>query len=181
MRHLWAGERRRRVRARIFQVGGAPGDLLALSLHRQQHGGAWPLGRLRLWMAPQGGARGHSQLPALSLAAGVLASFDLFGCIGVQVINDFCGPDRSEARKAACAEPNCKYQVVKANGWPYVFVMATRPIAAGEALRADYGDAFWETVRTPIKIKGGNLLQIFLTRSTFVVAWFAANGQFLVA
>ena len=34
---------------------------------------------------------------------------------------------------------------MKANGWPYVFLMATKKIPAGQPLRVDYGDAFWDT------------------------------------
>jgi|MDSY01.2.fsa_nt_gb hypothetical protein len=62
------------------------------------------------------------------------------------LVNDYCGPDRSDANKAKSKDlQNCKYQVVKANGWPYVFLMATKPIPAGHPLRVDYGDAFWDT------------------------------------
>lgn len=62
------------------------------------------------------------------------------------LVNDYCGPDRSDTNKAECTDlQNCKYQVVKANGWPYVFLMATKRIPAGHPLRVDYGDAFWDT------------------------------------
>jgi len=82
-----------------------------------------------------------------SKSAALQGTFSLFPFSGnaMAMINDFAGPDRSDAHKDACPKPNCKYQVVKANGWPYVFVMATQAICAGEVLRADYGDAFWET------------------------------------
>lgn len=61
-------------------------------------------------------------------------------------VNDYAGPNRSDFNKSQVPPPNCKYQVIKSNGWPYVFVMATKNISKGEPLRADYGDAFWETV-----------------------------------
>lgn len=76
-------------------------------------------------------------------------TFSLFPFVGneMSLVNDFAGPDRSDSNKAQLPPPNCKYQVIKSNGWPYVFVMATRDIQTGEPLRADYGDAFWETVK----------------------------------
>jgi len=82
-------------------------------------------------------------------------TFSLFPFSGnsMALVNDFCGPDRSEANKERCQEPNCKYQTIKANGWPYVFVMATKDIKAGEALRADYGDSFWETWAEVVKVE----------------------------
>ena len=33
---------------------------------------------------------------------------------------------------------------MKVNGWPQIFVVATRHIGTGERLLIDYGDAFWE-------------------------------------
>jgi hypothetical protein len=59
------------------------------------------------------------------------------------LVNDFCGPDRTEDRKAQLASPNCRYMAVKVDGWPYIFVVALRAIEPGEALRIDYGDDFW--------------------------------------
>mmetsp|Transcript_21014 Transcript_21014/g.43079 ORF Transcript_21014/g.43079 Transcript_21014/m.43079 type:complete len:84 (+) Transcript_21014:92-343(+) len=47
----------------------------------------------------------------------------------------------------------CASKTIKANGWPYVFVMATKDIKAGEALRADYGDSFWETWAEVVKVE----------------------------
>jgi hypothetical protein len=90
-----------------------------------------------------------------SKTAALQGTFSLFPFAGnaMAVVNDFAGPNRSEQHKATCAPPNCKYQVVKANGWPYVFVMATRPIAEGESLRADYGDAFWDTWREVVAVE----------------------------
>ena len=40
---------------------------------------------------------------------------------------------------------NCEYVTVFIDGWPYVFVVATRLIQIGEPLRADYGGVFWCT------------------------------------
>jgi len=61
----------------------------------------------------------------------------------VALINDFCGPDRRPERKEALPQPNVRYVPVKLNGWPHIFVVATRDIAAGDVLRSDYGDDFW--------------------------------------
>ena len=61
-------------------------------------------------------------------------------------INDFVGPDRSEATQNQHADQiNCQYMVIYANGWPQVFVVASRDIKPGELLRIDYGDNFWSS------------------------------------
>ena len=82
-------------------------------------------------------------------SSAVRNTFSIFPFAGnpMALVNDYCGPDRSNANKAKCSDlQNCKYQVVKANGWPYVFLMATKKIPAGQPLRVDYGDAFWDTL-----------------------------------
>jgi len=106
-----------------------------------------------LFDGAQGGDDGSIYGQGSSKSAALQDTFSLFPFAGnaMAVINDFAGPNRSDEHKATCLPPNCKYQVVKANGWPYVFVMATQPIAAGESLRADYGDAFWDTWRQVVE------------------------------
>ena len=62
--------------------------------------------------------------------------FSLFPSLAnpMGLINDYCGPDRSPARKARLPPPNCCYTAAKINGWPHIFVVTLRPIARGEAL-----------------------------------------------
>lgn len=62
----------------------------------------------------------------------------------IALINDYCGPDRSAEHKEKTTPPNCRYIAVRVNGWPHIFVTATRDIKAGENLRSDYGDDFWK-------------------------------------
>jgi hypothetical protein len=91
-------------------------------------------------------------------------TFSLFPFQGneMSIVNDYAGPDRSEFHKSQQTPPNCKYQVIKSNGWPYVFVMATCKIKKGQPLRADYGDAFWETVKEERFEKRGRLDSIII-------------------
>jgi len=60
--------------------------------------------------------------------------------------NDFCGTDRSAARKKKCKDRlNLRFTVILDRvGLPYVFLMATRDIQAGETGLTDYGDRYWQ-------------------------------------
>jgi hypothetical protein len=60
--------------------------------------------------------------------------------------NDFCGTDRSAARKKKCKyRLNLRFTVILDRvGLPYVFLMATRDIQAGETGLTDYGDRYWQ-------------------------------------
>ena len=44
---------------------------------------------------------------------------------------------------ALAAGPNCRFVKVLEQGWPYLFVVSSRAIGAGEELLLDYGDEYW--------------------------------------
>ena len=88
------------------------------------------------------------------------------------MINDFCGPDRSEARKASLPPPNCCYMAAKINSWPHIFVVALREIQPGEVLTVDYGDAFWmnfDLLEEMQKVREqGTIILILCTQKLFL-------------
>ena len=49
----------------------------------------------------------------------------------------------ADGSAALAAGPNCRFVKVLEQGWPYLFVVSSRAIGAGEELLLDYGDEYW--------------------------------------
>ena len=74
------------------------------------------------------------------------AAFDPLPHCAASYVNDYCGPDRSEARKKARkARRNVKMVALyDSAGHAHLFWEVQRTIGGGHALLGDYGDGYWK-------------------------------------